>query len=411
MMGSRPPLATPNRLTTGESNDQHLYFTSSSLTSDGQLLVCLGDRDSRVRSPQDPGVDVNLYALHRDSGDIHRLTDHHDGNYRIVEHGPRRGLHVGSPSMHAESGDLYYVYGRELRRTNAHSGEVATLAELPIDQVAGISHVSDDNTRVCVPTVHESAFRDVERIDATVQELGLTGHLRLFDTKTGAEVADIEVDRAWITHVQFRPGRADTILFNHEWPSDCGVRRMWLWDGDQCRRLRDESASAADQPRHRDDWVCHEVWSRDGTSAIYHGTYASGTGPFADRSFIGRLDPDSGRRTEIAFPAHFRRYGHFNVGPTDAEIVTDGYAEYAPDGEPLAAPPDTPRRRGGGDWISRLDVDWDTRSIDWTALCRHDTSWAYQDAHPHPIVDHSGTEVLFTSDQEGNRSVYSVPLR
>lgn len=401
----------PQLVTSGSANEQHLYFTSSSLTADGKLLVYLSDRDSRVRSPQDPGVDVDLYALNRDSGEVRRLTDHRDGIFRPVGRMPRRGLHMGSPSMHAGSGDIYFVHGRELRRVNAHSAELVTLAELPADQVAGITHVSDDNTRICVPTIHESAFRDIKKIDATVQELGLTGHLRVFDTRTGAQTEDIEIERAWITHVQFRPGSTDTILFNHEWAADCGVRRMWLWDGERFLRLRDESAPDIEQPRHRDDWVCHEVWSRDGTAVIYHGTYASGDGPYAERSFIGRLDPDSGSRTEIAFPAHFRRYGHFNVGPTDAQVVTDGYAEYTADGEPLAAAPESPTERWGGDWISRLDVDWDNRTIDWTALCRHDTSWAYQDAHPHPIVDPAGAEVLFTSDRTGNRAVYAASLQ
>jgi Tol biopolymer transport system component len=57
--------STPTRLTEGQANDQLLYFTSSSLTSDDQTLVFISDRDSPIPKKNDPKATVNLYALHR----------------------------------------------------------------------------------------------------------------------------------------------------------------------------------------------------------------------------------------------------------------------------------------------------------------------------------------------------------
>src|ERR1051325_6339825 len=85
-------------------------------------------------------------------------------------------------------------------------------------------------------------------IDERVRREGLSSWLRLYDTATGALLRCERVPQAWITHVQFSPVHADWILYNHEWPSDCGVRRLWLWDGTRHRRLRDIGPG-----RRRDD--------------------------------------------------------------------------------------------------------------------------------------------------------------
>lgn len=397
--------AQARRLTDGRANDQLLYFTSSSLTADDRTLVFISDRDSAIPKDQDPRANVNLYALDRDSGAVRRLTGNEDGylrSYVYFEGLPYRGLGLASPCLHTESGDLFYLQGREVRVVNARTGAARTLAELPADEVTGFTHVSDDGGRLCVPTIHESAFQDIKAIDATVQRLGLTSHLRVFDTATGAQVRDIPVERGWVTHVQFRPGRNDAILFNHEWPADCGIRRVWLWDGARVRRVRDEGANPDGQPRCRDDWVCHEVWSRDGRSIFYHGTYAGPDGSRTGRSFVARVLPDGGDRSEVAFAPEFTRYGHFTLGNDDARLVSDGYFQID-DG----APPSPAR---GGEWISLIDVDWARGAHRWIPLCRHGSSWTSQDAHPHPIFDHAGKSVLFTSDKGGKRAVYEVEL-
>lgn len=392
-----------HRLTEGQANDQLLYFTSSSLTEDDQTLVFISDRDSPIPKKDNPQAQVNLYALDRRSGNIERLTDNSIGylrSYVYFEGLPYEGLGLASPCLHPASGDLYYLQGREVRCVNAHTGTMRTLAELPADHVTGFTHISDDNSRLCVPTIHESAFQDRRAIDATVQRLGLSGHIRIFDTENGQQTEDIEVDRGWVTHVQFQPGRNDVVLFNHEWPGDCGIRRVWLWDGQAIRRMREEGPLAHGTPRRREDWVCHEVWSRDGRHIFYHGTYAQGDTPFAGRSFIARTTPDGGTPVEVPFEEGFERYGHFTLSSDIRTMVSDGYAEFGP--------PQTALRQG--EWISRLKVDWEAETLRWEAVTRHGSSWDSQDSHPHPIFSHNDQEILYTSDVAGQRDVYAVRI-
>ena len=64
----------------------------------------------------------------------------------------------------------------------------------------------------------------------------------------------------------------------------------------------------------------------------------------------------------------------------------------------------------GGEWISLLKVDWDQRSIEWQALCPHESFWDCQDSHPHPIFDHADGAVYFTSNKSGCRAVYRVKV-
>ena len=47
--------------------------------------------------------------------------------------------------------------------------------------------------------------------------------------------------------------------------------------------------------------------------------------------------------------------------------------------------------------------------MDVVPLCESNTSWHTQDNHPHPVLSPDQREVLFTSDCDGVRRIYSVP--
>ena len=109
-----PPRYPVRRLTDGPSNDQLLYFTSPSLTADDRRLVFLSDRGSPVPKDRDPRARVNLWTLDRATGEAHPLTDNSDGylwSYVYFEGRPHQGLGLASPSLHAASGDVYYLHG------------------------------------------------------------------------------------------------------------------------------------------------------------------------------------------------------------------------------------------------------------------------------------------------------------
>jgi len=370
-----------------DANEQLLYFTSTSLTSDDQRLVFISDRTGHP----------NVFDLDQCTGLERQLTRSSEGflkSYVYFDGIPYQGFGKASTSFHATSGTLYYIQGREIRVVGA-DGRERVLADYPDGQMTAFTHVSADGKRLVVPTTDERALdgrnplagRPRHNIDQRVQEENLSSYLRVYDTATGALLLCEEVPRCWITHVQFSPVDANLILYNHEWPADCGIRRMWLFDGSRHLRLR-----TAEGGRSKDDWTCHEMWERDGSAIIYHGQYDKGA------PYIGRVMPDGSGLQEIALKTGCDRYGHFTVGNSGV-LVTDGYYEEADD-----------RKTWGGDWISRLDVDWASGDIRWMPLCRSSSSWKSQDAHPHPIIDHASRFAYFTSDKDGKRAVYRIPL-
>lgn len=370
-----------------DSNEQLLYFTSTSLSRDDSRLVFISDRTGHP----------NIFDRNLHSGCERQLTSNTEGvlkSYVYFAGTPYRGLGKASTSFHAPSGALFYLQGREIRKVDSN-GHETTLAYTPEAQMTAFTHVSEDGRRLCVPTTDALAL-DGDKplagkpdydIDQRIQQEGLSSYLRVYDTHTGKELLCEKVERCWITHVQFSPVDSNVILYNHEWPSHCGIRRMWLFDGHTHVRLRTEG-----QGRSSDDWTCHEMWERDGSAIIYHGRFARG------QPYIGRVLPDGRGLREIALTTGCHRYGHFTVGNAGV-LVSDGYYEEAGD-----------KDTRGGDWICRLDVDWDQNDVTWHPLCRNSSSWSSQDAHPHPIIDHSSKWVYFTSDMAGKRAVYRISL-
>lgn len=382
------------RVTHSQGNDQLLYFTSTSLLPDNSGLIFISDRTG----------DPNLFFLDFKSGAELQLTHNKQGilkSYVYFDGTPYRGFGKASVSLDAQRGRAYYIQGREIRVVDI-AGRESTLAELPPSQMTAFTHVSSDGKRLCVPTVDARALDDGNplpagtppyNIDLRVQLEGLSSYLRVYDTETGCEIETVPVPRAWVTHVQFSPVNPSLILFNHEWPhSDCGVRRCWLWDGKLQRSLRKEAASGGPPLASRDDWTCHEMWERDGSGIIYHGTYHDGL------AYIGRVQPDGDNPMEVSLPPDWKLYGHFTVGEP-GHLVSDGYYQTAETGAGWA-----------GHWISLFDVDWDRRQVAWRPLAPHRSSWASQDVHPHPILDDACRNVYFTSDFEGRRAVYRLEI-
>ena len=377
----------PQRITINPKfNEQLLYFTSTSLLEDDRRIVFISDRTGHP----------NLFMLDTGGGREVQLTANAEGflkSYVYFDGRPYRGLGKASISLDAKNGRVYFIQGRQICAADM-DGKQRVLAEYPADQMTAFTHVSADGKRLCVPTTDaRSLDGDVQLsgkpaydIDQRVREEKLNSYLRIYDTETGKLLSAEPFPGGWITHVQLSPTNSDVVLFNNEWPSDCGIRRIWLWDGKKHVQLRREGNG-----RSRADWTCHEVWERDGSAIVYHGTYAKGP------SYIGRMNPDGSDPVEIALPAGWTRYGHFTNGRSGM-LVTDGYWQRD----------DDPPKPGQGHWIVRLDLDWKARKIDWRPLCRHGSSWRSQDEHPHPIYNHAADAIYFTSDREGKRAVYRV---
>ncbi len=387
---------------------QLLYFTSPSTTADGGRLVFIRQEDGNP----------NLWALDLAGGGERQLTFNREGTLRSYVYfrgRPHRGLGKASVSLDPWRQKIYFLQGDDLCSVGVDGSGFRTLNRVPPDQVTAFTHVTADGRRLCVPTTDARALAEeasadspgenlvggrrnevisdkpAHDVDARVQAERLNSWLRVFDTATGAELACERVPRAWVTHVQFSPINPNWILYNHEWPGDCGIRRIWLWDGTAHRRLRPEG-----DRRSRQDWVCHEMWQADGAGVIYHGKYTDGT------AFVGRVGPDGGDNVEIALPKEYHRYGHFTAGTRCSDrLVSDGY--WHPAGEPE-------NDRWGGEWITVVKTDWAKRRLEWQPLCRHDSLWDCQDSHPHPVFAFDESAVYFTSNAGGGRSVCRVAV-
>ena len=376
------------RVTDGLANDQLLYFTSPSLLADDRRLVFISDRTGQP----------NLFLRDLATGEQRQLSRNTDGllkSYVYFDGTPYRGFGKASVSVHAVRGKIYFIQGRHICCADANGG-LRVLAELPHGQMTAFTHISADGKRLCVPTTDARCLdgdaqltgKPAWDIDARIREENLSSWLRVFDTDSGKEFLCERVPQAWVTHVQFSPRNADWILYNHEWPSDCGIRRVWLWNGREHVRLRTEGDG-----RKREDWTCHEMWERDGDAIIYHGVFADGP------AYIGRVKPDGSERVEIPLPAGWKRYGHFTEGKPGV-LVSDGYYEKPDDGEPAHT----------GAWICAVKANWSARTADWIPLCRHGSSWRSQCEHPHPVFNHAADAIYFVSDKDGKRAVYRVAL-
>jgi len=387
MRGAAAHTNQPVTVVSSAANDQLLYFTSTSLLADDQRVVFLSDRSGQP----------NIWLRDLRTGQDKQLTFNTEGflkSYVYFDGLPYRGLGRASVSVDAERGVIYFIQDRNICAVDTNCIS-RVLAELPTNQMTAFTHVSADGTRLCVPTIDARAL-DGDKIlkgkpgydiDARVQKEHLVSYLRVYDTATGMEILCEPVTNAWITHVQFSPRDNNLILYNHEWCAESGIRRMWLWDGKRHIRLRTEGDG-----RDRNDWTCHEMWERDGSAIIYHGSYTNGP------TYIGRVKPDGSGAVEIALPKNWDRYGHFTVGHP-GELVTDGC--YVVPGDP---------KRFGGNWISVLRVDWAANKYDWQPLCPHGSSWTSQDSHPHPIFNHAANAVYFTSDAQGQRTICRVEV-
>ena len=380
------------RVTSAQYDDMVLYFTSNSLSADDRKIVFIRTIDECN----------NLYIMDLFSGEETQITYFTDTCPRKLSiHNFRQYdfnvMVVGTVYYHAKTGFLYFLKGRKLYRYNLN-GNGRVLASLPEKTSMGCAHVNEAGTKFLISAIDDRCFdtydgSDGSVIDARVQQLNLSSRLLVYDTETGTQLLDEPVHNGWVTHVQFNPLDDTIIMYNHEWPSDCGIRRIWVFDGKRHIQVRTEG-----EGRSRKDWACHEMWERTTGNLIYHGGYASGI------CYIGRIayhnfpDMHDYSITEIPFPKEHVKYGHFTVSNTDL-LVTDGY--YQEEGE---------KANWAGEWITVLKPDWTKKDIEWIPLCRHKSNWDCQESHPHPVFNHAANVVYFTSNKEGKRAVYSVKV-
>lgn len=410
-------------------NTQLLYFTCSSLSADDERIYLISDRDGHPN--------VWMHDMFR--GTDRKLTDNQKGilkSYVYFDGTQDEGLGKASVCLDYIRERVYYIQDDKICRTD-RDGNIQVLNRVPDGRMTAFTHVSLDGTKLCVPMTDGRILdfdpdtegygldkRPKYNIDQRAQDEGLNSYLCVYDTESGALLYEKTIPLCWITHVQFHPLDSDIIMYNHEWSAfDCGIRRVNIYDHhrDIFYHVRTEGSDTKGNPRgyarSRKDWVCHEMWTDDGRSIIYHGGYADGP------AMVGRCDIDFTSNDadglparsfwEIALPDEYNAYGHFLMDHR-GNLTCDGY--YRMPGEKIIERENStdngpdPHRKDGA-YITKVEPDWDDGILHWVPLCKHDSDWLGQDAHPHPIYAHAGDRIFFNSRMAHTVNVYAVSAR
>ena len=100
-------LSVPVQITLNNFNNQLLYFTSTSLLTDDNHIIFLSER---LGNP-------NIFMLNIKTGAETQLTHNNEGilkSYVYFDGSPYKGFGKASISVHAPSGNIYFIEGRKI---------------------------------------------------------------------------------------------------------------------------------------------------------------------------------------------------------------------------------------------------------------------------------------------------------
>lgn len=402
-----------------EFNTQLLYFTCSSLAENDERIYLISDR----------GGSPNVVCRDMFTGQETTLTDNKKGilkSYVYFDGTFNEGLGKASVCLDYKKEIIYYIQDDKICKADRF-GNRKELNRVPDGRMTAFTHVSLDGKRLCVPMTDGRCLdfdpetegsgldkRPVYDIDGRVQKENLSSYLCVYDTESGELLYEKQVPKCWITHVQFNPVDPEKIMYNHEWSSfDCGIRRIWMYDhaSDTITRIRTEGTDTLGNPggyaRKAGDWVCHEMWSDDGKTIIYHGGYENGP------AMVGKYGLASGKYWEIALPDDYNAYGHFTMDHR-GNLVCDGYFKYPWEIKKVRENstdngPDPHKK--DAEYICKVLPDWENGVLEWIPLCKHESDWLGQDAHPHPIYSHTSDRIFFNSRMDKKVNVYCVSAK
>jgi len=191
-------------------------------------------------------------------------------------------------------------------------------------------------------------------------------------------------ERNWISHVCIHPTNPDVLMFCHEGGSNVSQR---MWTIDLSDRMPRQAKPLFRQ--HFGESCCHEYFTRDGEvgfqANVAHEGRTEGYNCFV------RTDGTWLRQFLLPGP----RPGHIQSNSDNTLIIGDRAHLSHEDLE-------------GGAFMSLIRHENGRGVV--TRLCRHDTSWATQISHPHPIFSPDDRWALYTSDAGGACNVYMADV-
>lgn len=365
---------TVTQWTDSPARDNHLYFTSPSVTADDRWLVFLSERLG----------DVNFFAIDRlGNGAIQQLTDNRRGTMRSYcwPRGSAYGICKAAPCLDAQRNRLYYLRDEALWRIDLDdiaAGPVH-IWDMPTRWWAAFTHVSPDGKRMCIPlTPPQVMLPDLgsqrEQMDTIPHAFRVTGRrCRMYeiDLETGAERILAELP-FWVTHVQYNPHNSEQLIFNCEGCWNVDLPRIWCLHGPD---------NFAPIDNNREEARTHENWVPNGEFIVYHGN-RQGVPFFAGRRFDG---------SEV-FHQPVPDFNHGHITPT---VEGHGFLS------------------DGVDASVTLFVMQSDGSFQRTTLCDHglpNHDHCEQDDHVHPLIAPHGRSVVFTGSHTGVANVCETDI-
>lgn len=354
--------ARVRRLTGADAHSHHLYFTSTSYTRDGHLVL----GSERSGSPQ-------LFLMHMPSGDMVQLTD-------------EPGLRPQLSSIHPLQDLVYYTTDRQVKQVNLLTFETEVLYEAPEGFGLSLPSITGDGSRLVI-AYSQNLCHSTETgiIYATMAEhyyqRPISCIVSIETDGSGARV--IWGERAWISHVCINPVDRDCVLFCHEGGSWV-KQRMWV-----------VSASAMHQeaqplmPQRPGEVAYHEYFTRDGQVGVQmNGSRAHGTD--FHHCF---MRPDGTWLRQYLLPGECS--GHIQSNSDNSLRIADRGHRFMGDkeGETMMA-------------LYRFDGGYDRP----TWLCEHGGDFSLQIGHPHPIFSPDDRWALYTSNKGGVCQVYAAEV-
>jgi len=348
------------RLSDDVGDTIHPYFTQPLFSSDGKILLVESDRTGFWQ----------LYSLEVDTGLVTQLTE-------------ESGIEPHRSCLDPERLVAYYFSGRILKSVELSTLRTEEIYVVPEGFCPSIPSLSADGLYL--------AFSYSERLHLSVRDW-MWEHLYRRPRSMVIRV-DLESGMAealwgeceWISHVNISPVDADIVLFCHEGPWEL-VQRMWV-----VKASTHEVWPLVKQKRYLQ--ACgHEFFTRDGKVVTQYAERDR-----ADRNEWRRfnliVNPDGEELGKFRYPGMWPTHIQANSSATlfvgDAAYPTADFTE-------------------GAYFIGLVRHVQDRAEVE--LLCRHDSSWQSQEAHPHPVFTPDDRHVIFTSDRGGRCNVYMVKV-
>ncbi len=364
--------ARVHKLTGYKGHSVHPYFTENAWYDHGRRFIFISDRENVT----------NLFSFDLESGEIAQLTDFSD---------PRMGPVMIPRHVNRERNETYYwrggcLYGLSLKDLSvrpvfimAKDGRFSPEG-VPMNIGGGITGAG--GRHIYIGLTEDLSGRIFTRMGANYvgfEETFLAeprcAILRI-DLETGA-AEKVWEEKKWVGHINPSPTLEGILTFCHEGPWDRVDHRIWVLDTHTGRafRLRER--------RQEGEMIGHEYWLQDGETVGYQ-VHVPTPGSPVRTTWTGFIRYDGTGDIE-AVNGPMQSPDHVFSLDTDL-IVTDA-------GKAVKL------IRREGDRFDRPRV-----------LCMHDSSFYFQNSHPHPTFTPDGRHVLYASDIEGYINLYLADI-